>query len=236
MIRPTAAALALSLMASSALAQGPIDPRRLSEITKTLASDAFEGRSPGSAGEAKTIDYLVRDVKALGLEPAGDAGKFTQDVPLVRFNVQDGGRFSLNLKGQVRPLERNKDLSASTLRPVDKVAIDKAPLVFVGYGVTAPERGWDDFKGVDLKGKVAVFLINDPDFEAQAGEPVAGKFGGQAATYYARWTYKSEEAARRGAIGALIVHEAPGAGYGWSTVIASNGEAFDPTFPKWPAA
>jgi Zn-dependent M28 family amino/carboxypeptidase len=227
MIRPTAAALVLSLMASSALAQGAIDPQRLSQITKTLASDAFEGRSPGSAGEAKTIDYLVKEFKALGLEPAGDAGKFTQDVPLVRFNVQDGGRFSLNLKGQVRPLERNKDLSASTLRPVDKVAIDKAPLVFVGYGVTAPERGWDDFKGVDLKGKIAVFLINDPDFEAQAGEPVAGKFGGQAATYYARWTYKYEEAARRGAIGALIVHEAPGAGYGWSTVIASNGEAFD---------
>ena len=96
--------------------------------------------------------------------------------------------------------------------------LDKAPLVFVGYGVAAAERGWDDFKGVDLKGKIAVILINDPDFEAREGEPVAGKFGGQAATYYARWTYKFEEAARRGALGVLIVHETAGAGYGWSTV------------------
>ena len=229
MIRPTAVALVLSLLASSALAQssGPIDPARLSSITKALAADEMEGRSPGSPGEAKTIDYLVAQFKGLGLEPAGDKGAFTQDVPLVRFNLQDGGDFAFDLKGQTRKLERNKDISASTLRPVDKVSIDKAPLVFVGYGVTAPERGWDDFKGVDLKGKIAVILINDPDFEAKPGEPVAGKFGGLAATYYGRWTYKYEEAARRGALGALIVHETPGAGYGWSTVIASNGEAFD---------
>jgi Zn-dependent M28 family amino/carboxypeptidase len=229
MIRTSAAALALSLLASSALAQGagPIDPARLSQITRTLASDAFEGRGPGTAGEDRTVEYLVREFKALGLEPAGDKGRFTQDVPLVRFQVKDGGSFSFDLKGQARPLERNRDIAPSTQRPVDRVKIDKAPLVFVGYGVTAPERGWDDFKGVDLKGKIAVFLINDPDFEAQAGEPVAGEFGGQAATYYARWTYKYEEAARRGALGALIVHEAPGAGYGWSTVVASNGEGFD---------
>ena len=100
-------------------------------------------------------------------------------------------------------------------------------MVFVGYGVHAPERGWDDFKGVDLHGKVAVFLVNDPDFEAAASEPVAGKFGGNAMTYYGRWTYKYEEAARRGAVGALIVHETPAAGYGWSTVIAPQGEAYD---------
>ncbi|MDB5451408.1 MAG: peptidase, partial [Phenylobacterium sp.] len=112
-------------------------------------------------------------------------------------------------------------------RPIPRVTIKDAPLVFVGYGVAAPERGWDDFKGVDLKGKIAVFLINDPDFEAKPGEPVAGKFGGPAATYYARWTYKYEEAARRGAVGALIVHETPGAAYPWSTVVASNGESFD---------
>lgn len=227
MIRTAAFSFALSLLAGSALAQAPIDPARLSSITKDLASDAFEGRSPGSPGEAKTIEYLVAQFKALGLEPAGDKGAFTQDVPLVRFNLKDGGDFAFDLKGQARRLERNKDISASTLRPVDKVSIEKAPLVFVGYGVTAPERGWDDFKGVDLKGKIAVFLINDPDFEAVPGEPVVGKFGGLAATYYARWTYKYEEAARRGALGALIVHETPGAGYGWSTVIASNGEAFD---------
>ena len=86
-------------------------------------------------------------------------------------------------------------------------------MVFVGYGVTAPERGWDDFKGVDLHGKVAVMLVNDPDFEAAPGEPVAGKFGGKTMTYYGRWTYKYEEAARRGAIAALVVHETDAAGY-----------------------
>ncbi|MBT9470710.1 MAG: M28 family metallopeptidase [Pseudomonadota bacterium] len=229
MFRTTAISLALALLATTAQAQssGPIDPARLSDIVKTMASDAFEGRSPGSPGEAKTVEYLTAQFKALGLEPAGDKGGYTQDVPLARFQVKDGGVYGLTLKGQAHPLERNKDISASTLRPVDRVSIANAPMVFVGYGVSAPERRWDDFKGVDLKGKIAVFLINDPDFEAQAGEPVAGKFGGLAATYYARWTYKYEEAARRGALGALIVHETPGAGYGWSTVIASNGEAFD---------
>ncbi len=99
----------------------------------------------------------------------------------MRFEPEGRGVFAFDLKGQARKLERNKDVSASTLRPVDKVAIEKAPLVFVGYGVTAPERGWDDFKGVDLKGKIAVILINDPDFEAAPDEPVAGKFGGKAA-------------------------------------------------------
>ena len=229
MVGRTAIALVLSLLASNALAQaaGPIDPQRLSAVTRELASEPFEGRSPGSPGETRTVDYLVGAFKALGLEPAGDSGRFTQDVPLARFQVKPGGVYALTLNGATRGLERNRDISASTLQPVDKVEIDKAPMVFVGYGVNAPERGWDDFKGVDLKGKVAVFLINDPDFEARDGEPVAGRFGGQAATYYARWTYKYEEAARRGAVAALIVHEAPGAGYGWSTVIASNGEAFD---------
>ena len=103
----------------------------------------------------------------------------------------------------------------------------RAPLVFVGYGVHAPERGWDDYKDVDLRGKVAVFLVNDPDFEAAAGDDAYGKFGGKAATYYARWTYKYEEAARRGAIAALIVHETEPAAYGWKTAIAPNGEGYD---------
>ena len=229
MFRTAAVSLALTLMASAAYAQdaGPINPARLSAIVKTMASDEFEGRSPGTPGEAKTTQYIAAQFKALGLEPAGDKGGYTQDVPLVRFQVKDGGKFGLTLQGKARSLERNTDISASTLRPIDQVTIENAPMVFVGYGVSAPERGWDDFKGVDLKGKIAVILINDPDFEAKPGEPVAGKFGGLAATYYGRWTYKYEEAARRGALGALIVHETPGAGYGWSTVVASNGEAFD---------
>ena len=221
--------LAAVLLAGTAQAQGsgPIDPARLSEIVKVMASDDFEGRSPGSPGEQKTVDYLIGQFQALNLEPAGDKGGWTQEVQLQRLQVQPGAKLSVSVGGKTTALEQAQQINVATLRPVDRVTIAGAPLVFVGYGVKAPERGWDDFKGYDLKGKVAVFLINDPDFEAKAGEPVAGKFGGQAAAYYARWTYKYEEAVRQGAIAALIVHETPGAGYGWSTVAASNGESFD---------
>ena len=221
--------LAAVLMATTAHAQssGPIDPARLSAIVKVMASDEFEGRSPGSPGEQKTVDYLIGQFQALKLEPAGDKGGWTQEVQLQRLQVQPGAKLSVAVAGKTTTLEQAQQINVATLRPVDHVAVANAPMVFVGYGVRAPERGWDDFKGHDLKGKVAVFLINDPDFEAKAGEPVAGKFGGQAAAYYARWTYKYEEAVRQGAIAALIVHETPGAGYGWSTVAASNGESFD---------
>jgi Zn-dependent M28 family amino/carboxypeptidase len=129
------------------------------------------------------------------------------------------------------PLRFPDDVYLSTVRDTERARIANAPMVFVGYGVTAPERGWDDFKGVDLKGKVAVFLVNDPDFEAAAGEPVAGKFGGQTMTYYGRWTYKFDEAARRGAIAALIVHDTPGAGYGWNVVQSAMGENFNIVLP-----
>lgn len=228
-MRMFAAAACAALLATAAYAQdsSPIDPARLSAITKTLSGDDFQGRSPGSPGEEKTVEYLIAQFKALGLEPAGDNGTYVQDVDLLRTQVKPGGTYALHLPGGDRPLAHETDISLSTQRPTDGVQLQNLPMVFVGYGVHAPERGWDDYKGVDIKGAIAVFLINDPDFEAKPGEPVAGKFGGQAATYYARWTYKFEEAARRGAKGALIIHESPGAGYGWSTVIASRGEAFD---------
>jgi Zn-dependent M28 family amino/carboxypeptidase len=206
---------------------GPISGERMSGIAKILASDEFEGRAPGTPGETKTVEYLVTQFKALGLEPGGEAGGWTQAVPLIRTQVPDDAKISVTVAGVKLPLVQHENVEALSLRPVDRVVIEGAPLVFVGYGVSAPERGWDDYKGVDLKGKVAVFLINDPDFEAGPGDAVSSRFGGNAATYYARWTYKYEEAARRGAIGALIVHETPGAGYGWSTAVASGGEGFD---------
>ena len=134
---------------------------------------------------------------------------------------------SIAIQGKKRALAQGSDIYVSTVRKVDRVSIETAPMVFVGYGVTAPERQWDDYKQVDLRGKVAVYLINDPDFYAKPGEPVAGKFGDRRMTYYGRWVYKYEEAARRGAIAALIVHDTPGAGYGWSTVIAPAGENYD---------
>ena len=223
----TALFAAAAVIALAGSAQAATDPARMSEIVKTLASDEFEGRAPGSRGEDKTIEYLVAQFKALGLEPAGEKGGYVQDVPLLKTQLAAPGTFGFDLKGTKTSLAYGKDVAGISLLPVDRVSIKDAPLVFVGYGVSAPERGWDDFKGVDLKGKVAVILINDPDFEAQPGEAVAGKFGGQAEAYYGRWTYKYDEAIRRGAVAALIVHETPGAGYGWSTVTAPGGEGFD---------
>ncbi len=204
-----------------AIAHGQ-EAARLSADVKTLASDAFEGRAPGTPGETKTIDWLVARFKALKLQPGGPNGQWTQAVPLVHTRLGSG-----TLTAGAMPLVQGRDIYVSTVRPVDRVAIADAPMVFVGYGVTAPERGWDDFKGVDLHGKIAVFLVNDPDFEAKAGDDSAGKFGDRRMTYYGRWTYKYEEAARRGAVGALIVHDTPGAGYGWATVTAPAGENYD---------
>lgn len=200
----------------------PISPQRLSADVRTLASDAFEGRAPGTAGETKTIDWLVAQFKAMGLEPGGPDGQWTQPVPLIRTQLGAG-----QMRVAATPLRQGQEIYVSTVRPVDRVAIADAPMVFVGYGVDAADRGWNDFKGVDLKGKVAVFLVNDPDFEAKPGEDAAGKFGDRRMTYYGRWTYKFEEAARQGAIAALIVHDTPGAGYGWATVTAPAGENYD---------
>ncbi|PTS89081.1 MULTISPECIES: M28 family metallopeptidase [unclassified Caulobacter] len=223
-------ALSLTFGAAPTLAAAQdlsVSPQRLSDITRDLSSEAFAGRAPGGPGEGLTVDYLVSRFKALGLEPSGDDGSWTQTVPLVRLKPEGPVTLGLATAGGSLAVKQAQEIQISTLRPVDRVTFRDAPLVFVGYGVTAPERGWDDFKGVDLKGKIAVILISDPDFEAGPDEPVAGKFAGKAATYYARWTYKYEEAVRRGALGALIVHEAPGAGYGWSTVIAPAGEGYD---------
>ena len=216
-----------ALLVALAAGSGPIDPARLSEIVKTLASDAFEGRAPGSAGEEKTVAYLIESFQKLGLVPAGENGGWTQTVSLVHTQVQPGASIALDVGGKTRPLAEFEDIYLATVRPVEHARLASLPVVFVGYGVTAPERNWDDYKGVDLHGKVALFLVNDPDFEARPGEPVAGRFGGKAMTYYGRWTYKYEEAARRGAAAAIIVHETAGAGYGWVTVAAPHGEGFD---------
>jgi Zn-dependent M28 family amino/carboxypeptidase len=146
---------------------------------------------------------------------------------MIRTQLKAPVDVAVRQKGKTVPLRFPDDIYLGTVRPVDRVAIADAPMVFVGYGVSAPERGWDDFKGVDLTGKVAVMLVNDPDFEAAAGEPVAGKFGGKTMTYYGRWTYKFEEAARRGAIAALVVHETDAAGYPWTVVKSPAGEGYN---------
>ncbi|MGD9599111.1 MAG: M28 family peptidase [Steroidobacteraceae bacterium] len=223
-------AVALALPAACrTVPEGPaaVDPARLGSIVQTLASDEYEGRAPGTRGETRTVDYLIASFRALGLEPGGADGGWTQSVPLVRTQVGTPRALSVAIGGETRPLAQGEQVFVTTVRNAARIDVQAAPLVFVGYGVTAPERTWDDYKGVDLAGKIAVMLINDPDFHAAAGEPVAGRFGGRRMTYYGRWTYKFEEAARRGAIGTLIVHDADGVGYGWPTIVASGGEGFD---------
>ena len=221
----SAVALSLSSLASSlAYSANPpaFDAKRLSEEVKTLSSDAFEGRGPATTGETKTVAYVTEEMKAAGLIPGGDLkdGKrtWTQAVPLLRSVIKGTPKLGVAIGGKTQSLTQGEEISVRA--PMDgskSVAIKAAPLVFCGYGVSAPERKWDDFKGIDLKGKIAVVLINDPDFETGSGD-----FGGKAMTYYGRWTYKYEEAARRGALGLLIVHETDPASYGWKTVKNSN--------------
>ncbi|WP_067732312.1 M28 family metallopeptidase [Novosphingobium naphthalenivorans] len=226
----TMSALVTALLASISqptLAQVSVDPGRIVEDVKTLASDTFEGRAPGTAGEERTIGYLIARMQDTGLEPAGPGGQWVQTVPLLHTALQPAKTLAFATPQGVMPVGQSEQVYVSTVRPDDEAVIANAPVVFVGYGVDAPERGWDDFKGADLKGKVVVFLVNDPDFAATKGEAPYGKFGGRTMTYYGRWTYKFEEAARQGAVGALIVHDTDGAGYGWNVVISPGGENYD---------
>ena len=204
-----------------------VDPGQLIATVKALSSDTFEGRAPGTVGEQRTVEYLVQRFRALGLQAGGPGGQWVQAVPLLHTRLGTPRALGFTGPQGTIPAEQSQGIYLSTVRPDDSARIAQAPLVFVGYGVKAPERGWDDFKSVDLKGKVAVFLVNDPDFAAAPNEPVAGKFGGRTMTYYGRWTYKFEEAARHGAIGALIIHDTTGAGYGWNVVISPGGENYD---------
>ena len=216
----TRALLALGLLALPAHAQ-TVAPQQLEQSVRVLASDLFEGRAPGTVGEERTIGYLVGRFQALGLEPGGPDGQWVQSVPLLHTRLGQAEVLGVKQGSATTAWTAGKDVYLSTLQPRDKVAISSAPLLFVGYGVSAPERGWDDFKGADLKGKVAVFLINDPDFEAAKGDDAAGKFGDRTMTYYGRWTYKYEEAARQGAAAAIIVHDTVPAAYGWNVVQSS---------------
>ncbi|WP_374527336.1 M28 family metallopeptidase [Novosphingobium sp.] len=215
-----------SVAATASTAPFPIDPARITSTVRVMTQDWFEGRAPGTVGEDRTVSYLIGRFQEMGLQPGGPNGRWVQEVPLLHTRLGAPERLALTTPQGEIPLKPGTDVYLSTLRNYDVVRVADAPLVFVGYGVTAPERQWDDFKGQDLKGKVAVFLINDPDFAAAPKEKVAGKFGGKAMTYYGRWTYKFEEAARRGAVAALIVHDTDGAGYGWNVVISPGGENY----------
>jgi Zn-dependent M28 family amino/carboxypeptidase len=211
---------------STALTTTTIDSRRLSDIVKVLASDEFEGRAPGGPGEEKTIAFLIDQFESLDLEPGGVDGTWTHSVPLIHSQLALDGNLSVSAGNASQTWQQGVDVAVSTVRAVESVVIVGAPLVFVGFGAEAPERDWDDFGHMDLNGKVAIFLVNDPDFSAKDDEPVAGRFGNQRMTYYGRWTYKYEEAARRGALAALVIHEDKAAGYGWGVASSSPGEQF----------
>jgi hypothetical protein len=196
---------------------GDIAEATIKDVTRLLASDAFEGRMPGTPGEEKTIALLTERFKAAGLQP-GNRGSWVQDVPLVEITGKDYAPLAITGKNGNLSLTFAKDWVGVTYREDAKTAIANSELVFVGYGINAPEKGWNDYAGVDVNGKTVVILVNDPDWQTEGLE---GAFGGKAMTYYGRWTYKFEEAARQGAAAALIVHQTEPAAYGWNVVESS---------------
>ncbi|QDH68849.1 M28 family metallopeptidase [Marilutibacter alkalisoli] len=194
------------------------------ERVKTLASDEFEGRAPGSIGESRTLAYLKGQFEAMGLQPGHD-GSWFQTVPMVETTADEAQTtLTLDVKGESRALAFGDDMVIGTRSGQPEVKIDASDLVFVGYGVNAPERDWNDYEGIDVTGKTVVMFVNDPGFHAND----ESLFDGKRMTYYGRWTYKYEEAARQGAAAAIIIHDDAGASYGWGVVKNSwSGAQFD---------
>lgn len=196
--------------------------------TRVLAGDDFEGRAPGTAGEEKTVRYLVGEFRKLGLQPGNPDGTYVQSVPMVGSTPQASA--SALVAGERIRWSLPDECVVWSKRVVPQVKVEDTEMVFVGYGVAAPEYGWDDYKGVDVRGKTLVMLINDPQVRdpADPAKLDPKKFKGRAMTYYGRWTYKYEIAAQKGAAAAIIVHETEFAGYPWQVVLESNSrEGFD---------
>ena len=200
------------------------DFEKYKDHVKTLASDEFEGRAPGTPGGEKTKSYISNHFESLGLKSFGDS--YLMPVTLTAITLDESqSSFNLAVDDEVMNIAYRSDVVYGTTRQLDNVSIENSDLVFVGYGVNAPEYGWNDYK-VDVKGKTVVMLINDPGFELQSTE-----FNGRAMTYYGRWTYKFEEAARQGAAGVLIIHETAPASYPWGVVENGwSGEQLNLTF------
>jgi len=195
-----------------------IQADEIAKHVKVLASDEFGGRAPSSPGEKLTLDYLTAQFKALGLKP-GNGNSFLQEVPLVSLEADS----DMVLKIGGKDYQYKTDMVMGSSRISENQAIENSELVFVGYGVNAPEYNWNDYEGLDVKGKTVVMLVNDPGFATKNPD----LFTGDAMTYYGRWTYKYEEASRQGAAGAIIIHETAPASYPWSVVENSwSGEQF----------
>lgn len=178
-----------------------------------LSSDEFEGRKPFTPGETKTVNYLKEQFKALGLQP-GNGDSYFQEVPLVEITGVSSEQMPIKGKGEELNLQVGKDFVAYTEQETESIDLENSELVFCGFGIVAPEYNWNDYEGIDMAGKTAVVLVNDPGF----GHEDSTFFKGNTMTYYGRWTYKYEEAARQGAAGVLIVHETRAAGYPWAVV------------------
>nr|WP_245732145.1 M28 family metallopeptidase [Thalassotalea agarivorans] len=188
------------------------DENSIKADVKLLSSDEFGGRAPSTEGEKLTVDYLVSGFKALGLDP-GNKDSYTQAVSMVQ--IESTPTSSLTIADM--EFEFPKNFVASSRKTQKSIALKDSPLVFVGYGINAPEYNWNDYQGVDVKGKTVVILVNDPGYATQK----ESLFEGNTMTYYGRWTYKYEEAARQGAAGAIIVHETAPASYGWNVIESS---------------
>ncbi|MGL5467181.1 MAG: M28 family metallopeptidase [Shewanella sp.] len=194
---------------SAALKPVQMNEARFRNDIKALSSDEFEGRAPTTQGEKLTLDYLSKAFTEMGLKGAYQ-GSFLQPVPMVSYTADEAQQVTL----AGLPFKYRQDLVLSSRHDNGGVNIENAPLVFVGYGVNAPEYAWNDYQDLDMKGKIAVILVNDPGF----ARPDSGKFNGKAMTYYGRWSYKFEEASRQGALGALLIHDTEPASYPWSVV------------------
>jgi Zn-dependent M28 family amino/carboxypeptidase len=223
--------------AAQATATPTFGEARIREAIRTLASARFDGRAPASIGEQRTVDYLVSQFRQLGLRPAhGDS--YLQPVPMVE--ITPSADAVLTVGGAAAPLQfaYGTDIVVTTPLPQATVSLKESALVFAGYGIVAPEYQWNDYAGLDVHGKTVVVLVNDPGYAT--GDPAL--FHGKAMTYYGRWTYKYEEAARQGAAGVLIVHDPGPAGYPWEVVRNSwtgpadelpPGSAYQPQIHGW---
>ncbi|CAM3338884.1 M28 family metallopeptidase [Zobellia roscoffensis] len=190
-----------------------VDQATIGKHIQSLASDEFLGRKPFTEGEVKTVTYLKDEFEKLGLSP-GNGDSFFQEVPMVEITGTPTEKMVISGKGGSFNLDLLKDFVATTNKAVTNVSLDNSELVFAGYGIVAPEYDWNDYEGIDWKGKTAVVLINDPGF--QSGDSTL--FKGNEMTYYGRWTYKYEEAARQGADGLIIIHDTEPASYGWNVI------------------
>ena len=193
------------------------------ELVKTLASDEFEGRGPGTPGEEKSVEYIKAQFERIGLKP-GNGDSYFQVVPMTETTADEATSLKLDVNGKPRELKFGSEMVVGTRSGKPEVSIKDSELVFVGYGVDAPEQKWNDYAGVDVKGKTVVMFVNDPGFHAKD----TSLFEGKRMTYYGRWTYKFEEAARKGAAAAIIIHDTEGASYGWDVVKNSwSGAQYD---------